>query len=127
MITLMRTKAEVASLQRLYVRRPCFLVHSPIAPYLDTFLFSTFFMNTNYISYVTPLFGGPSKRPPSTFETWPSFSRLLLFQYRQTVFFSLQCTSVRSRSIFFDLTDLDRPRAKPTRPRSIFDRNRPFY
>ena len=35
--------------------------------------------------------------------------------------------SVRSRSIFFDLTDLDRPRTKPTRPRSIFDRNRPFF
>ena len=35
-------------------------------------------------------------------------------------------TSVRSRSIFFDLTDLDRPRTKPTRPRSFFDRKRPF-
>ena len=34
--------------------------------------------------------------------------------------------SVRSRSIFFDLTDLDRPKPKPTRPRSFFDRDRPF-
>ena len=29
--------------------------------------------------------------------------------------------SLVSRSIFFDLTDLDRPRAQPTRPRSTFD------
>ena len=34
--------------------------------------------------------------------------------------------SVRSRSIFFDPTDLDRPKTKPTRPRSIFDLNRPY-
>ena len=30
-------------------------------------------------------------------------------------------TSLVSRSIFFDLTDLDRPRAQPTRPGSTFD------
>ena len=41
-------------------------------------------------------------------------------------FGSLTYISVRSRLIFFDLTDLDRPKAKPTRPRSFFDRNRPF-
>ena len=30
-------------------------------------------------------------------------------------------TSLVSRSIFFGLTDLDRPRVQPTRPRTTFD------